>query len=79
MCRAATKVNQTRNAPAMGVRTKAPSGPPMATSGARSNENPGAQTGADADARVSEGTNPPGVNVFCASGHGTCVTRLLTG
>ena len=48
-------------------------------SGASSNEKPGAQTGADAEGLVSDGTKPPGVNVLAASGHGTCATSSLVG
>ena len=33
-------------------------------SGASSSEKPGAQTGADAEGLVSDGTKPPGVNVL---------------
>ena len=75
----ATNVIQTRSAPAIGVKTNIASRPPAAASGASSTEKPGAQTGADAEGLVSDATNPPGVKVFVASGHGTCKARSLVG
>src|SRR5687767_960079 len=77
--RAATNVSQTSSAPATGVSRKIASSPPTVMSGASSSENPGAQTGADADGCVSDATNPPGVNVFAASGHGTRAASSLVG
>ena len=72
-------VNHTSSAPAIGVSMKMASKPPTAINGARRTEKPGAHTGADAEGFVSEVTNPPGENVFPASGHGTCATRALVG
>jgi hypothetical protein len=53
--------------------------PPATIRGASSTEKPGAQTGAHADGFVSDVTNPPGVNVFGASGHGALATSSLAG
>src|SRR5687767_13172642 len=69
----------TSNAPASGVKKNSASRPPIATTGASSTEKPGAHTGAEADGLSSDGTNPPGVKVFGASGHGTDRTRSLVG
>ena len=77
MARPATNVSHTSSAPAIGVSRKIASNPPTAIKGARRIEKPGAHTGADTEGFVSDVTNPPGVNVFPASGHGTCATRSL--
>ena len=64
IARPATNVSHTSSAPAIGVKMKMASKPPIAINGASSSEKPGAHTGADAEGFVSEVTNPPGVNVF---------------